>query len=518
MDTVESKEVATSHVDDAYVAKQSMVMDANGRWWNWRVIANLVIVGLAMGLFGYDNAFASPLVSLPLFVERYQGPGFQGALVFSARNLSLIICIPLVGAACGAFAAIPVQKHLGRKGAYILAYSLLCVPSSILQVFAPNLGALVVGRFANYVGVSILTNVCPVYLSELIPAHFRARAVGFTVAGSGVLSVVATVVVWATEKLGDQWQYKIPLLVQVVFPATLALLSLLLTESPVWLLAKGRHDDARRNLLLLRGGNAALVEKELALAAAALKSHSEQVNVNVWEILKPANLERTISASAPLCLSQVGGQILVLTYSTVILVQSGVADPFKITIIIFLLQFLGTLIGPFLLDKIGRRPVALAGFVVLFAIDVVCGALACAGLATQSQRIGLAALCIVFSFTNATCFQSIAYVLPTEVPTSRLRESTMAWTTFWSYTTAIITTFAVPQITNADAANLGAKAFLIFGGCMLITLVWSYFYLPETSNRTLAEIDELYAERIPKRHWKGYKSTANEIDNDNADR
>lgn len=256
-------------------------------------------------------------------------------------------------------------------------------------------------------GVSILTNVCPVYLSELIPANFRARAVGFTVAGSGVLSVVATVVVWATEKRRDQWQYKIPLLVQAVFPATLALLSLLLTESPIWLLAKGRHDDARRNLLLLRGGNAALVEKELALAAAALKSHSEQVNVNVWEILKPANLERTISASAPLCLSQVGGQILVLTYSTVILVQSGVADPFKITIIIFLLQFLGTLIGPFLLDKIGRRPVALAGFVVLFAIDVVCGALACAGLATQSQRIGLAALCIVFSFTNATCFQSM---------------------------------------------------------------------------------------------------------------
>lgn len=48
-------------------------------------VLQVVIVGLAMGLFGYDNAFASPLVSLPLFVERYQGPGFQGALVFSVR-------------------------------------------------------------------------------------------------------------------------------------------------------------------------------------------------------------------------------------------------------------------------------------------------------------------------------------------------------------------------------------------------------------------------------------------------
>lgn len=90
-----------------------------------------------------------------------------------------------------------------------------------------------------------------------------------------------------------------------------------------------------------------------------------------------------------------------------ILVQSGVADPFKITIIIFLLQFLGTLIGPFLLDMTGRRPVALIGFVILFIIDIVCGVLACAGLTTQSQKIGLAALCIIFSFINAVCFQSM---------------------------------------------------------------------------------------------------------------
>lgn len=44
----------------------------------------VIIVGLALGLFGYDNAFASPLVSLPLFVEKYQGPALiDGTLVFS---------------------------------------------------------------------------------------------------------------------------------------------------------------------------------------------------------------------------------------------------------------------------------------------------------------------------------------------------------------------------------------------------------------------------------------------------
>ena len=44
-----------------------------------------------------------------------------------------------------------------------------------------------------------------------------------------------------------------------------------------------------------------------------------------------------------------------------------------------------------------------------------------------------------------------AYVLPTEIPTARLSEPTVAWSVLWSYTTAIITTFAIPQITSADA-------------------------------------------------------------------
>lgn len=260
--------------------------------------------------------------------------------------------------------------------------------------------------------MSILTNTCPVYLSELIPANFRARAVGFTVAGSGVLSVIATVAVWASEKLTSHWQYTIPLLIQAVFPAGLFLLSLFLTESPMWLLSKGKQDAARRNLLLLRAGNASMVERELTLAAAALHSSQSELSgqpeaAKAWEIVKPEHLERTISASALLCLSQVGGQILVQTYSTVILVQSGVADPFKITILIFLLQFLGTLVGPFLLDKIGRRPVALVGFLFLFAIDVVCGALACAGLTTKPQKVALAALCIIFAFINAVSFGSM---------------------------------------------------------------------------------------------------------------
>lgn len=61
----------------------------------------------------------------------------------------MVICIPLVGAAFGAFAAIPLQKRLGRKGTFLAAYTLLCIPGSILQLVAPNLAAMILGRFWN---------------------------------------------------------------------------------------------------------------------------------------------------------------------------------------------------------------------------------------------------------------------------------------------------------------------------------------------------------------------------------
>ena len=77
----------------------------------------------------------------------------------------------------------------------------------------------------------------------------------------------------------------------------------------------------------------------------------------------------------------------------------------------------------------------------------------------------------------------------------------MAWTQLWTIVTAIALLFAVPQMITADAGNLGAKAAFVFGGCNLVALIITYFYLPETKGLSLAEIDALYAAKVPARRW-----------------
>jgi MFS family permease len=158
----------------------------------------------------------------------------------------------------------------------------------------------------------------------------------------------------------------------------------------------------------IRNKNVEIVEAEISLLRIFVSQERERrEKTYFWDILNKDNIQRTLTAGACLSVCQVGGQILILAYSTVVLVQSGVSNPFQITVIIFLCQFLGICVGPLLMDKIGRRPVALCGFVMLFLLDAAIGGLACGGLSTKSERLALASLFIIFAFFNSLAFQSL---------------------------------------------------------------------------------------------------------------
>lgn len=245
-------------------------------------------------------------------------------------------------------------------------------------------------------------------MSELVPAHVRGRAAGLAFASSGASSVVATVVVWGSAKISDERQYRIPLAVQAGLAAALLIVSCFLTESPTWLISKGRIQDARARLLSLRRHNEMMVEREIrSISVVLIEAAEARSTVRFKEILERKNLTRTFMASSYLPASQVCGQSLAISYSTVLFVQAGVSNAFQMTILVFLLQFMGNLIGPFLADHLGRRRVAVSGIAILVLLDGSAGGLACGGLNTKAELLGLAALSCIFAFVNAASFQSL---------------------------------------------------------------------------------------------------------------
>jgi sugar porter (SP) family MFS transporter len=443
-------------------------------------------------------------------VKKFQGhpnPA-SGQLSLTARNQDLVFSVPLVGSIFGGLATSPLSHRFGRKWALIGTYCFSLL-GAFLQVFAPNLAAFVVGRFTSYFAIGIAHTIAPLYLCEVVPTSIRGRSVSIYNILNLFSGVISTIIVNATHNINDKRSYQIPLAVEAGVPALLMILTLLVPESPQWLVAKGRLVEAKKNLRRLRGSGYTdwqLEDEFRVIVLCEMNERELTSDVHFWDLFSRQNFKRTITAGSFFSLNQISGVILSTTYTTVFLSQLGIGNAFTLTIVAAVCTLAGTMFSPIVIDIYGRRATALTGMVILFFIDIVAGALAFFP-DNKNSLLTIAALGFIFNFVWATSFLSISVLLPPEIATPKLRSMTMGYTVAWAQTTAVITTFAVPQLTSAGAANLGAKTYLVFAGCMACIIVWSYWLIPETKGRTYAEIDEMYDNKVPMWKWSKYETS-----------
>lgn len=68
--------------------------------------------------------------------------------------------------------------------------------------------------------------------------------------------------------------------------------------------------------------------------------------------------------------------------------------------------------------------------------------------------------------------------------------------------------FVLPYIFNPNEANLQGKTAFIFAGLTLVSWVFLWWYLPETSGRSYAQLDEMFSKRVSVRKFKKFESDA----------
>lgn len=419
----------------------------------------------------------------------------------------MIFCIPALGAVMGAASTSWLTTRYGRKWVIVAAY-ILSYGGTFLQTFAPNLGAFVFGRFFNQICVAWGTTICVLYLSEVVPAKYRGAAVTSSNIMSLIAGVISTVIANRTHTMKGSASFQIPLGFQAVMPTFLIPLTIFMPESPLWLLSKGRQEEARANLRKLRAFDDALVDDELRLMKVTLeRDQALTKNAKFFDLFNKKNIQRTMVAGSMYSVNQCSGIILSSTYSTIFLTSLGVGNPFQLTIASSCCILAGTIIATLAFDRVGRRPVAIIGMSSIFVIDIVAGVLAFYPT-RPNVPITIAVLGFIFNVIWASSFYPLSVTLPTELPTPALRNMTTSYTLACAYTTSIITTFAAGQLISADAANLGAKTYLVFGGIVLVIFVVYYIFLPESAGRTFAEIDEMYENKVSPRKFKSYKTSA----------
>lgn len=191
-----------------------------------------------------------------------------------------------------------------------------------------------------------------------------------------------------------------------------------------------------------------------------------------------------------------------MSYAVTFFRRAGLSEQnaFNLNIIMNTTYMIGTVSSWFLTKRFGRRSMYIAGCVFCCLHLLILGVLGF--FKSESVSWATGALLITFALFYNFTIGPICYCIISEIPSARLRAKSISLARLTYVLTGLITNTLTPRMLSPNAWNWGSKAgFLYLGTCSVI-LVWCVFRLPETKDRTTAEIDELFAHHVKARHFK----------------
>ena len=400
----------------------------------------------------------------------------------------------LLGCLAGAVLSGGMSDKFGRKR-LLVASALLFAVSSVLTGWASSFNWFVAFRILGGVAIGMASNLSPMYIAEVAPAHIRGRLVStnqLTIV-IGILS--AQIVNWliaravpngaTVEFIRQSWfgQYGWRwMFTAVAVPSLLFFVgSLFIPESPRWLVKNGRPDMARRVLAKIGGGPFA--EAEVRDIQSTLSGREIQ-RVRFQDLLEPKMTKILFVGVTLAVLQQWSGINVIFNYAEEIFRGAGygVSSIMFNIVITGAVNLLFTLIAIQTVDRFGRRALMLVG---------------CAGIAFFHTLIGLGYMLhlkgpVVVAPVLATlaCYgfslAPITWVLISEIFPNRIRGAAVSVSTSALWIACFILTYTFPLLNGAlgPAKTFWLYALICSAGCVFI-----FLRVPETKGKTLEQIE-----------------------------
>ncbi|KNB16581.1 hypothetical protein FOXG_21711 [Fusarium oxysporum f. sp. lycopersici 4287] len=439
---------------------------------------------------------------MPAFIFDFSSPT---NVALPAKDISIMTAVLVVGAVIGTALAAWLGDVIGRRKTLWIACVISLIGSAV-QTGATNVALMTFGHTLAYTASLMMLPMAAASLGELSPSSIRGAMVAISIVSINAAGIVSGGINLATHAVLNSMSYRLPLGLQCLWPIIIVIGLFFVVDSPTYYIIKGNEALARSSLRQVRQGYS---DDEIEIEIATLKQQTDvetdQNSVVLMDLFRGHNLRRTLLALSIANMQQLSGIAFATNYATVFLSQIGTANPFLLTLGLNILSVGGSIVGVFLVDSVGRRTLALSTFTALFIINTTIGGLGFADATKQIVPRLMAAFCLMFGFFYACGFGPLTYVIAAEMPTARLRNKTSAFAFALNSVFALVVALTLPYIANADQLNLGAKTYLIFSIWMLFCITIVYFCLPETRGRTPAELDELFAARVPARQFKDYQ-------------
>ncbi|MDQ1008061.1 SP family sugar:H+ symporter-like MFS transporter [Streptomyces sp. V4I23] len=446
-----------------------------------------ITAAAAMGgfLFGYDSSVINGAVEA--IRDRYD---------IGSGTLAQVIAIALIGCAIGAATAGRIADRIGRIRCMQIAAALFTI-SAVGSAVPFALWDLALWRIVGGFAIGMASVIGPAYIAEVSPPAYRGRLASFQQAAIVIGIAVSQLVNYGILQLADgeqrgeiggleAWQWMLGVM---VVPAVLyGLLSFAIPESPRFLISVGRTDKARAVLAEVEGKtvdlDARIEEIDLAMRREHKSTFKDLLGSRfgflpiVWIGIGLSVFQQLVG-------------INVAFYYSATLWQSVGVDPagsFFYSFTTSIINIVGTVIAMVLVDRIGRRPLALIGSAGMaialafeawaFSADLVDGKL------PETQGVVALIAAHVFVLFFALSWGVVVWVFLGEMFPNRIRAAALgvAASAQWIANWAITASF--PSLADWNLSG----TYIIYTVFAVLSIPFVLRYVRETKGKALEEM------------------------------
>ncbi|KAK1468657.1 sugar transporter [Colletotrichum melonis] len=471
---------------------------------NKRLFASVFLIAVSQFNYGFDNQAFTSTQAMDAF-ERQFGEYDEATRQWKIPTyfLSLLNSLNYIGFAAGLVIGSLTSARFGRRTTMIVM-SVYALISATVVVTSTTKEQILVGRILNYVYVGFELAVVPVYQSEIVPAPVRGMVVGTYQLSIGLGGLVINSICRGTSSFQDSRAYRIPFGLFYVIPSIVLALIWFIPESPRWLLLRDRVEEARKAHHLLREGtmSEADISNEFAKIQQSLLDEPEQGRTK--ELFQGVNRKRTAIAVGMSFFQQATGQAFASQYGAVWVKSLGTLNPFDVTLGSSALTTGLIITCLFLTDRIGRRKILLVGAAVQTVALYTMAGLGVPRPVPNANKSGMVGMLLLFGAGFGLGWGPLTYVVVTEVPALRLRDRSQRVSSLVNIFMNFLVNFTLPYLLNAPYAALQSKVGFIFGSIAVCSALFVFFCVPECKGRSLEEIDRMFHDGVPVRHFGDY--------------
>ncbi len=433
---------------------------------NNKIVRWSIIASFAGFLFGFDTVVIS-------------GADKTLQLLWNSSDVfhgSVVMAMALWGTVIGAiFGGIPTNK-LGRKKTLLIIGILFSI-SAAGSALSNDPYVFAFYRFLGGLGIGASTIAAPAYISEIAPAKDRGRLVGLYQFNIVFGILCAFLSNYLLSDIGvNAWRWMLGV---QVFPSIIyTLMAFSIPESPRWLYSKNKIDEAK--LIFDKIGSK---EDVKAIMEDLLRnSNTTPLNENIFMKKYRFQLILVFLIAA---FNQLSGINAFLYYAPRIFEEAGLGAKTALlsSIGIGFINLIFTLIGVYLIDRLGRRKLMIFGSIgYIFSLSMVA-----TSFYLNWTGMAVPAFLFVFIAAHAIGQGAVIWVFISEIFPNHLRASGQSFGSSVHWVLAAIIPSMVPILfTSFGVGNV----FAFFAFMMVFQLLFVIFMMPETKGISLEEVSK----------------------------